>query len=501
MLASRIARVVYAAIVATTVSLLSIFHGQPRAWAVGEVPVAFWAWRTQSPGESDIRAAIEKAHAQVVFLRAGQIDYQDGKLQRIRPLAGKFPTGIKLHLVYNTTGATLEQLESIDPQILAAEFARVYREDSERARRDGADVRGLQLDIDFPTRLLSRYAQALSAIRKDFLPGAGLSITGLPTWMESPPLIDVLKHVDFWVPQFYGAEIPTHSSQLIPIASPKTISYFVNKARQLDKPFYAGLAAYSVALLYSASGSLVSLRGDMNPAVVASDPNLELIDQRSFDSAERRFAFRAKADGITDSLNIRAGDQLVIDLPSTESLRIAARITRELAGDKLLGICVFRLPSPNDPATLTVEQVINALADQDSHSAVDVRLKSKPQIINAHTLVLECKNSGTATPIIGSLRVDVIVPAGSFAGATPQPGVSVHPMCVSQDVAQPCSERRANLLRFTTEFLPPGQTLTTTLLLNRELPETTRVSVVMQTDSEQTYSAQKEIRIERELSK
>src|SRR6185503_16557601 len=118
---SRMARAVYALLIVITVSLVSIFHGQPRVWAVGEVPVAFWAWRTQSPPESDIRAAIEKAHAKVVFLRGGQIDYQDGKLRRIRPLTGKFPTGIKLHLVYNTTGATLEQLESIDPQTLATE--------------------------------------------------------------------------------------------------------------------------------------------------------------------------------------------------------------------------------------------------------------------------------------------------------------------------------------------------------------------------------------------
>jgi hypothetical protein len=319
--------------------------------------------------------------------------------------------------------------------------------------------------------------------------------------MESQALIDVLKHVDFWVPQFYGDEIPTNSSQLIPIASPKTISYFINKARQLDKSFYAGLAAYSVALLYSASGSLVSLRGDINPAVVASDPNLELIDQRSFDSAELRYAFRAKADGVTDGLNMRAGDVLVIDLPTTESLRIAAQITRELAGEKLLGICVFRLPSPDDPASLTVEQVTAALADQDSRAAVYVRLKSKPQISVVHTVMLEWKNAGTATPIVGSLKVDVIVPAGSFGGVTPQPGVSIQPLCKTESGLQPCSERRANLIRLTTQFLPPGQTLTTTLLLNRELPETTRVSVVMQTDNEQTYSTQNEISIERELSK
>ena len=96
--------------------LFRFSNPRPRVWSVDEVPVAFWAWRTQSPDELDVQAAVEKTQAQVLFLRAGQIDYQDGKLRRIRPLAGSFPKGIKLHLVYNTTRAVLEQLESIDPQ-------------------------------------------------------------------------------------------------------------------------------------------------------------------------------------------------------------------------------------------------------------------------------------------------------------------------------------------------------------------------------------------------
>lgn len=504
---SRTARVGYAVLIVTLVSLVSIFQGKPRVWAVNEVPVAFWAWRTQSPDRSDIRAAIEKAHAQVLFLRAGQIDYHDGKLRRKRPLTGSLPQGIKLHLVYNTTRAVLEELESIDPQTLATEISRVYREDSERARRDGAEVRGLQLDIDFPTRLLARYEQTLTALRKDLQPGTELSITGLPTWMDSQALHSVLQNVDFWVPQFYGAEIPTHSSQVVPISSPKSITYFVNKARQLDKPFYAGLAAYSVALLYSASGSLISLRGDMNRALIASDPNLELSNQRSFESAERRYAFRAKADGVTDGLNMHAGDVLVLDLLGAESLRIAARITRELAGKQLLGICVFRLPARDDPATLTVEQVTEALNDRNSVANIEVHIKAESQDPktqfgsganqnNIHKLIL--KNSGTASPLVGSLMVDLSVPAGSFEAILPQPGVSIQPMCVigATTGRQPCNQRRATVLRLTTQFLPPGQTLTTSLMLNRALSRTTSASIAMQTDTDQTYSVQREVSIE-----
>lgn len=495
---SRLARVIYASVILVAVSLVSIFHAKPRVWAVDEVPVAFWAWRTQSPDKLDIQAAVEKAKAQVLFLRAGQIDYQDGKLRRIRPLNGSLPQGIKLHLVYNTTRAVLEQLESIDPQLVANEIAASFREDSERARQDGADVKGLQLDIDFPTRLLPRYERTLSAIRPRLQPHTELSITGLPTWMDSPALNRVLQNADFWVPQFYGGEIPTRSDQMVPISSPESITYFVNKARHLDKPFYAGLAAYSVALLYNASGALISLRGDMNPALVVSDPNLELIDQHSLASAERRYAFRARADGVTDGLNMHAGDVLVIDLPSSETLRIASRIVRTLAGKQLLGICVFRLPSQDDTATLTLDQVTNALNDRDSYAAIHVRIKGHQQLNNTHLFTLEIKNNGSANPVKGTLKVDLVVPAGSFVGIRPDFGISFQPLCALEpaNTPQPCSERRANLIRVSLDFLESGQILTTTLLLNRTLPQTTAVSVAMQTETDQSYSTVDEIPIE-----
>ena len=489
---SRITRVVYAAIVITSISLVSIFYGKPRAWGVNEVPVAFWAWRTQAESDADLRAAIEKTKAQTIFLRAGQFDYQDGKLLRIRPLAGSFPKNIKLCLVYNTTRALLDQLESVEARALASEIARTYQSDTERARTDGADVTGLQLDIDFPTRLLPHYESILKALRNEIPHDTQLSITGLPTWMDSRALSGVLRNVDFWIPQFYGDEVAQRYDSVVPISSPASITHFVNKARALDRPFYAGLAAYSVAMLYSAPGTLITLRGDMDPSAVASDPNLELIDRRSFENSEWRYSFRAKADGVTGGLNMKAGDVLVIDVPSAESLRVAARITRELAGRKLLGICVFRLPARDDHATLTIGQVSSALADEDPVSDIDVQISRQNK-----RLFVEFKNVGTTGPLIGALKLDLAVPAGSLEALTAHPGIGVEPLCeATASSLEPCSQRRANVFRLTTPMLSPGQTLNVYLALDREPPPTTTVTITMQTDAGQPYSVQREVLIE-----
>ncbi len=512
---SKTARSIFAVTVVVSVSVVVLsFYRKPRIWPVAEVPIAFWSWHTQSPAEDDVNAAIGKAQARTLFLRAGQIDYKDGNLRRIRPLTGPLPKRIDLHLVYNATPSLLAQLETVNEKALATEIVRAYREDSDRALRDGVHVSGLQVDIDVPTRLLPRYVKTLQALRDGLLPGNQLSITGLPTWMDSAALVNVLAEVDFWVPQFYGTEIPKRSDQLIPISSAGNIAHFVKKAQSLDRPFYAGLPAYSCALLYSASGSLISLRGDMNPAAIAADPNLELVDQRSFDGpaleisapakTEWRYAFRARADGVTDDLAMRAGDVLVVHVPSGASLRNAAHLVRKLAGPRLLGICIFRLPERGDPATLTIEQIASAVNDQNLTTLIDVQIRREPASSTAVSpkpgkWIVDLHNAGTTSPLMGSLQIDIGVPPGSFEAMTSETPASVEPMCRPPEATlsalqpQPCSRLRANVVRLRAPMLPPGQSLRAVLSLNHEPAASIPVSTAMETDAGQPYSIQRSI--------
>ena len=85
-------------------------YRRPRVWSPHEVPIAFWAWRNEAPAETDLLDCAQKAQARTLFLRAGQIDLQEGTLRRIRPVQGAIPTGIQLHLVYNATRPLLTKL-------------------------------------------------------------------------------------------------------------------------------------------------------------------------------------------------------------------------------------------------------------------------------------------------------------------------------------------------------------------------------------------------------
>jgi Protein of unknown function (DUF3142) len=492
---------------------ISSFTRKRRPWPVSQVPVAFWAWRNQAPADADVREAINQAHARLLFLRAGQIDFQEGKLRRIRPVKGNLPRGIDLHLVYNATRSLLAQLENVDEKTLATTINEAFHEDAQRADEEHARVVGLQIDIDIPTRLLGRYRKTLGALRARLKPGVQLSITGLPTWMESSELKSTLAQVDFWIPQLYGAEIPEHSDQLIPISAPENVSRYVSRARDFDKPFYAGLAAFSWTLLYSSSGSLISLRGDMDPAVIASDANLELIEQRPFArsakinadvGSEWRYSYRAKADGVTDELAMHAGDVLVVDVPSAESLRLSAKIVRELAGERLLGICVFRLPTAADPATLTIAQVASALADRDSAAAVEIRiLPDELTRASAANWILEVKNTGAASAIFGTVKVDLQTDPGTVESLTPRGSDLVESLCAPAGATnlielEPCSLRRANVIRFKPRALIPGQTVTARLIMNLGRAGVIPVFIEMQTDTGQTYRDRIEVRAKAE---
>jgi hypothetical protein len=514
--ASRNVRAICAASFLLLLSLAFLsFRHQPRIWPAQQTPLTFWAWRNQTPSDEEVRAAIDQSGARALFLRAGQIDLQNGKPLRIRPVTGRLPRHLDLHLVYNATPALLASLEQVVETALADVIAAAYAADSARATRDQARVVGLQIDIDMPTRLLRRYEKILAAVRSQLTPGAKFSITGLPTWMESADLRSTLTQVDFWIPQLYGTEIPSRSDQFIPISSVRWVSRFVNQVRQLDKPFYAGLAAYSYTLLYNSSGALVSVRGDIDPATVSADPNLQLIDQRPFDAAasdaagtlitsEWRYAYKALADTVIDGLSLRTGELLIVDIPTAESLRASSRAVRELAGEKLLGICVFRLPLVEDPATLTIAQVITALADREAKAGVEVNIYADNSDEQAapNEWILEVKNSGTASSANGKTIVDLQVPSGALQNLAPEIASAIETLCdtannVNAVDRQTCSQRRANVIRFKPRGLRVGQTVRARLEINFGLQTTVPIVVRMQTDTGEQYESRFQVAIEK----
>lgn len=492
------------------------FAHAPRAWTIEETPVAFWSWRTDAPDDVEIQTAIRETRFDALFLRAGQIDYENETSRRIRPAAGRFPRAIEIHLVYNATPALLENFERLDIDRLAATITETYCHDAERAARDGARVRGLQLDFDSPTRLLPRYAEILRRVRAR-LPGeTQLSVTGLPTWMDSQPrLAEVLDAVDFWIPQFYGAQIPDTLAQAIPITSPREVARDVARAREFGRPFYAGLAAYDYAILYATNGAALELRGDIDAARVARDGNFELTERRVLDAESGlsapgswRYVFRARMDSVLDGMTVRAGESLVIFTVGAETLRQSARAVRAGAGEHLRGICIFRLPTRDDPTTLTIRQIGEALRDSPAAPAVHIRLEESNDdraTNESNHLRLILENTGTASAPIGddALSVTVRVPRGSVRGVAGLDGFSSYetlcddsparPSRESSFAPRPCSARRANLLQLRAAAWTPGRSARATLVFSERAPRNLTLRLTSRTNDGREWTSEHDI--------
>lgn len=478
----RIRTTVAAAGVLVLTVFLSTYHsGRPRVLALGEVPISFWSWRTKTPTQDEVRNAFAATNAKSLFLRAGQLDLADGDVKRIRPVSGTLPKAPELHLVYNGTRKLLSDFERIDTGTLAHAVANTYRSDLSRAAKEGVKVDGIQLDLDVPTRLLPRYAELLRQLREQLTPDAAVSVTGLPTWTDSNEIYRVLETVDFWIPQCYGAQIPTRVDEQIPISSAKEVERTIAKARTLGKPFYAGLSAYGYAILYDKNGELVEIRGDLGPADGWWSKDLEVIESRAFKgdlrNGEIRKVYRAKGDAVIDGLIIRAGETLVVNVPTSNSLRAAARAVRENAGESLLGICVFRIPTADDKTTLSIGEIAAALSDRDTHPTIDVRLEAASE----GELKIVANNSGdnAADP----LTIEIEVPAGSVNGSYGQSGFnSYETLCrTAGRIAGPCSGRRANVIRLTVTTLRPSSSAWATLSLVSPLPAMLPASTITRT--------------------
>jgi hypothetical protein len=304
-----------------------------------------------------------------------------------------------------------------------------------------------------------------------------------------------LGEVDFWTPQFYGAQVPERVDQMVPISSPADVQRVVNRARAIGKPFYAGLAAYGWALLYNGSGDLISVRGDLDPAEIAGDRNLELIDLRRFDGAsEWRYTYRARAENVIDGLVMQTGDVLVVDVPTAESLRESARAVREWAGKKLLGICVFRLPAKNDPATLTLTEVAAALSDRKSNPDFEIMLRADEQ---PRAWLLQITNKGTSGAM-GRLQIDLPIKPEALESVSTDGASWSETLCQVFDgqkkiAYRPCSQNRATVLRIAAHGLRPNQTLSATLYFKTTLPEVVPVSIETQTDAGVVFTDRRDI--------
>jgi hypothetical protein len=450
----------------------------------------FWYWHHPFRLSPQTQTQLKQLAARQIWVKAGYLRRQWGDQEWMIENEQEWRTGSRIPLVlafetyYGDYSGGMVNFLNEHPtekplQQAAKELAGVIEKEIDRARKQGEEVAGVQLDIDCPTRLLGEYAALLRALRSQ-LPKMEFSITALPTWLKDKRFPAVAEAVDYYALMLYGLESPvpeqwwegeltsSGSQPLPPITNLEAIADYLKQAEEVGRPYKAGLGDFGYGLALD-SGRAEFIEGfswrDIMARGHAFVPPRQ-IRGKSKDKWEYQMRFRAKngAWAADDKYHYREDLMFIVSEPGR--LREAYGKVRQNAGNHLTGIGLFRIPEAGEKMVLSLDQVKRALGKEK----LEVKLKTtltSASLGESKFLKIAVENHGLAGTVPGgdslvlALRITPqgweMADSGDFAGMDYRQGEG--------EEESRTSLSRSGLLRFSSNYLEPGGRLATGLLL------------------------------------
>jgi hypothetical protein len=125
--------------------------------------------------------------------------------------------------------------------------------------RPGSTLAGLEIDYDCPTSRLATYARFLAELRARLPRPLALSITALPTWLNSRALEGLTPPLDEIVLQVHAVDDPRRGL-FDPVRAEGWVREF---GRRIGRPFRVALPVYDVRVSWHADGRLASVEGEV----------------------------------------------------------------------------------------------------------------------------------------------------------------------------------------------------------------------------------------------
>jgi hypothetical protein len=144
----------------------------------------------------------------------------------------------------------------------------------DEAKAHNLNVSEFQLDFDCAQKNLPNYRAWLPVLRQAIYP-THFVITTLPSWLNDPEFIPLLREADGYVLQVHS--VPTSNTQRASTLCEATLARkWVAKAAKLGLPFSVALPTYRCSAGYNATGKLLSVAMDsVQPAWPAGTRVLE----------------------------------------------------------------------------------------------------------------------------------------------------------------------------------------------------------------------------------
>jgi len=159
------------------------------------------------------------------------------------------------------------QLQQWDQPVLLGDVRQVLA----RWRVQGVVFAGVEIDHDCATSRLPDYASFLAALRPHLQRGERLSVTALPTWLDSASLDDLLAQADESVLQVHAVQSPRAGL----FNAEKAHAWLADFARHTRRPWRVALPAYGTRVSWGADGRVSSIESE-RPTLIGSEGSSEL---------------------------------------------------------------------------------------------------------------------------------------------------------------------------------------------------------------------------------
>ncbi len=153
------------------------------------------------------------------------------------------------------------------------------------ARKQGIEPAALQLDFDAATRQLDDYRRWLDALRPAITP-TPLTITTLPTWLNSPAFARLIQSVDSYVLQVHSWEAPRHPDQPFTLCDPDQAKRAIQRAARLGRPFHVALPTYGYRAWFDGQNRLLGLSAEGPTLTAAPDAQVREVRADPVEMAE-----------------------------------------------------------------------------------------------------------------------------------------------------------------------------------------------------------------------
>jgi len=380
--------------------------------------LALWFWHSPFELSDGERKLLDKMGVDELFVRAGTLSTDGERI--VLALPQRFTNCYRgpVHLVINADQGVLHRFEDLKPQELASTIVQNYGAAKAEASKNGLLVKGLQLDIDVPTRLLPLYAELLKETKARLGKGDQLSITSLATWFSSDDFRDVLEPLDFYAPQFYEASVPETLGEQKPIANLRQVAAGLKRAEALGKPFLIGAPAYGQALLFDEKGRLAGTYRGLSPEDACRHPSLKF-ERWAVESGEENLIVRANKPGVNGK---GLGYRILYRRPTPEAIGTFYRKALAERPPNCLGVALFRMPEAGESLSIPLTSILDTLQERTPTLALAVSPTVTKRMYNAieggapqTELVATVENVGTGDTCLSpeALRIEIRYPAGA----------------------------------------------------------------------------------------